>query len=250
LDRTQPEIVKKDGMMLVRTGLALCAGLAMAGAMWAPAPATAQEPAAPRHEPEVVVTGTGTVTLSPDYAVVDLSVVTRDERAADAGADNAKAMMAVRAALKKLLGVPDDSLPTVSYSVNTEYDHDRPTGYQAQSTLEAHAPVARAGAVVDAALDAGATNVSGLRFESTKRETARLEALSRAVQQAHREAEAMARAAGGRLGSLLSANTTGALAFAGPQVERAMRTANETPISAPSLEVSATVTARWAFLPQ
>ena len=56
--------------------------------------------------------------------------------------------------------------------------------------------------------------------------------------------------AGGRLGSLLGASTTGAVAFAGPRVEQAMRPMAETPISAAPLEVSATVTARWAFVPQ
>jgi len=233
-------------MIVARPELVLLAGVVLAGAT----SASAQEPAVPRHEPEIVVSGTGTVTLAPDYAVVRVSVVTRDDLAARAGEANARSMQAVRAALKSLLGVPDDSLPTVSYSVDTQYDRGRPNGYQATSTVEVHTSLKRVGAVIDTALGAGATNIAQLTFESTKREAARLEALGRAVQQAHHEAEAIARAAGGRLGNLLSASTTGAVAFAGPQMERAMRVANETPISAAPLEVSATVTARWAFVPQ
>lgn len=232
-------------MMVARTALALLAGLTLAGA----APAAAQEPAGPRHEPEIVVSGTGTVTLTPDYAQIQISVVTRDDLAATAGEDNARTMNAVRAALKSLLGVPDDSLPTVAYSVDTQYDRGRPSGYQASSTLEVHASLARVGRVIDAALGAGATNISQLTFESTKRDAARLEALARAVQRARREAEAIARASGGRLGNLLSATTTGAVAFAGPQMA-AMRASAETPVVAPPLEVSATVTARWAFVPE
>ena len=52
--------------------------------------------------------------------------------------------------------------------------------------------------MIDAALGAGATNIAQLTFESSKREAARLEALARAVQRARREAEAIARASGGR----------------------------------------------------
>ncbi len=232
-------------MMVIRTGLALLAGMALAGVT----AASAQEPRAPRHEPEIVVSGTGTVTLTPDYAVIQVSVVTRDDLAARAGGDNARTMNAVRAALKSLLGVPDDSLPTVAYSVDTQYDRGRPSGYQATSALEVRTALGRVGPVIDAALGAGATNISQLTFESTKREAARLEALARAVQRARREAEAIARASGGRLGSLLSATTTGAVAFEGPQI-RAMRTMAETPIAPPPLEVTATVTVHWAFVPE
>lgn len=235
-------------MRLAKTGLALLTGMMVLGTT----AASAQEVSAPRRGPEIIVSGTGTVSLTPDYAVVRVSVVTRDDLAATAGADNARTMNAVRAALKRLLGVPDDSLPTVSYSVDTQYDRGRPSGYQATSTLEAHTAVGKVGVTIDAALGAGATNISQLRFESTKRDAARLEALARAVQRARREAEAIARASGGHLGNLISATSTGAVAFEGPRVAGAMRlaSASETPITAAPLEVSATVTARWAFVPE
>ena len=144
--------------------------------------------------------------------------------------------------------MPDDSLPTVSYSVDTQYDRGRPNGYQATSTLQERTSLGRVGPVIDAALGAGATNISRLSFESTKREAARLEALTRAVERARREAEAIARASGGRLGNLLSATTTGAVAFAGPEMRAVMRQDVATPITAPPLEVTATVTVHWAFV--
>ena len=234
-------------MILANKCLVLLAGTVLAGAT----PAAGQQAAAPRHQPEIVASGTGTVTLTPDYAVIHVSVVTRDDLAAAAGQQNARTTNAVRAALKSLLGVPDDSLPTVSYSVDTQYDRGRPSGYQATSTLQVRTSLARVGPVIDAALGAGATNISQLSFESTKREAARLEALTRAVQRARREAEAIARASGGHLGELLSATTTGALAFAAPEMAAAaMRADVATPITAPPLEVTATVTVHWAFVPE
>ena len=54
--------------------------------------------------------------------------------------------------------------------------------------------------LIDTALGAGATNIARLTFESTQREAARLGALGRPLQPAHREAEAIARAEGGPLG--------------------------------------------------
>jgi uncharacterized protein YggE len=211
------------------------------------APSAAQE--APKG-PEISVTGTGTVTVSPDYAVVQLTVATRDAEAARAGQANARAMTAVRGALRSLLNVPDDSLPTVSYAVGADYDRGRPVGYQARSDLKVTVhDLARVGAVIDAALGAGANSVSQLQFESTKEEAARLEALGQAVQSARRQAEAMARAAGGRLGPLLSVASSGPIHLPGPQMAmRAM--AAETPVEAPALEVTAMVNARWAFIPQ
>ncbi len=227
--------------------------LALIATVAATAIASAQERPAPGPDepPEIMVTGTGTVTLSPDYAVVQLSVVTRGVQAARAGQENARVMTAVRAALRSLLGVPEDSLPTVAYSVDTQYERDRPIGYQARSAIEAHArDLARVGAVIDAALNAGATNVSGIRFESTKGEAGRLEAVARAVQAARREAEAIARAAGGRLGALLGIATSGPIAYPMREMAAVRAMAVETPIAPPGLEVTATVSARWAFVPQ
>jgi uncharacterized protein YggE len=222
-------------------------------AVAAAAPAAAQEPGYQRPDrPEIAVTATGTVDLSPDYAVVQVGVITRDAQAGRAGEQNARITTAVRAALRDLLRVPDDSLPSVGYSVVTDYDRDRrPAGYAARNVLEARVhDLAKVGAVVDAALAAGATQIAGIQFESTRRDAARLDALARAVEAARREAESMARAAGGRLGPLIEATSTDP-AFPLRRAERAMAMlAAETPIVPPELTASATVTARWVFLPQ
>ena len=209
----------------------------------------AQEP----KPPEIAVTATGSVDLSPDYAVLQVGVITRDAQAGRAGEQNARIATAVRAALRQLLRVPDDSLPSVGYSVVTDYDRDRrPAGYAARNVLEARVrDLAQVGRAVDAALAAGATQIAGIQFESTKRESARLNALARAVETARREAEAMARAAGGRLGPLIEASSAGpAFPIRRARQEAMALAAVETPIVPPELTVEATVTARWVFIPQ
>lgn len=216
--------------------------------------AEAQAPEQGHPEPAITVSATGSVSLEPDYAVILVSVVTRDAQAARAGEQNARQATAVRQVLRQLLRVPDDSLPTVHYSVDTEYDRERgrPSGYAARSTIEARVrDLTAVGRLVDAALGAGATNIANIRFESTRRDAARLQALARAVESARGEAEAIARAAGGELGALLEV-TTGPMTIRRARevaVAAAMRAAApDTPISPPELEVTATVTARWAFV--
>lgn len=214
--------------------------------------AVAQEPSNERTDrPQIAVTATGTADLSPDYAIVRISVVTREPQASRAGEQNARVTTAVRAALRQVLRVPEDSLPSVWYSVDTDFDRERrPAGYVARSTVEARVhDLTQVGRVVDAALGAGATNVSGIQFESTRRDAARLEALSRAVETARREAEAMARAAGGRLGPLIEASSS-APAFPLRAARTVMAMAAETPITPPDLTVEATISARWVFIPQ
>jgi uncharacterized protein YggE len=214
--------------------------------------AAGQEPRNERQDrPEIAVSATGTVSLSPDHAIVQVSVVTREPQAGRAGEQNARIMTAVRAALRQVLRVPDDSLPSVWYSVDTESDREgRPAGYAARNTVEARVhDLAQVGRVVDAALGAGATNISGIQFESTRRSAARLEALSRAVEAARREAEAMARAAGGRLGPLIEASSSGP-AYPLMRARSALAMAAETQITPPELTVEATVSARWGFIPQ
>ena len=217
----------------------------------APALASAQTPAE-RPLREIVVTASRTVDLAPDYAVVHLGVEARNGDAARAGADHARIATAVREALRPL-GFPAESLPTIGYIVQPEYDRERnrPVAYVVRGAVEARVhDLTRVGRVIDVALTAGANRVSGLRFESTQQDAARLRAVELAVGAARAEAEAIARAAGGTLGSLLQA-TTGD--YAVPRMRAATRemsmAAAETPIEPGTIDVTATVTTTWEFVP-
>jgi uncharacterized protein YggE len=212
-------------------------------------PVSGQEP----KPPEISVSATGSVDLSPDYALIQVGVVTRDVQAGRAGEQNARITTSVRAALRQLLKVVDDSLPSAGYSVVTDYDRDRrPTGYAARNVIEARVHnLDQVGPAIDAALAAGATQIAGIQFESTRRGAARLDALAKAVETARREADAMARAAGGRLGPLIEASSGGpAFIQRAGRMEAMAMAAMETPITPPDLTVDATVTARWVFIPQ
>jgi len=227
--------------------LASVVSVAAAGMM--PALARGQALPTPPAPRPIVVTVTRSVTVPPDYAVLHITVRIRDPDAARAGEQHAATATRVRAALRDL-GFPAESLATVSYTLNPEYDQQRrPTAYAVMSTIEARQhDLARVGRVIDAALGAGANGIANLSFRSTRQEAARLDAIAQAVEAGRQEAEVIARAAGGRLGALLEASTDGG----GPVYPRGvmMRTlAVDTPVEPGDVDVAATVTTRWEFVP-
>ncbi|HEY8140438.1 MAG TPA: SIMPL domain-containing protein [Nitrososphaera sp.] len=130
----------------------------------------------------VSTSGTATVKVDPDKVTVTIGVDTNGVTAAEAASKNAELMAKVIAALKAL-GITDDQISTNWYSVYPTYDYRSPpcieiypqpidcapkneiTGYTASNslsvTLDADEDV---GKVIDAAVAAGANNVSGAYF--------------------------------------------------------------------------------------
>jgi uncharacterized protein len=153
----------------------------------------------------ITVTGLGTVTTVPDQASFDLTVETRAASAAAALVRDADAADAVAAAVKKA-GVAPADLQTsqVSLSPQTNESGTDVIGYVASDTVTVATSIARAGAVVDAAVGAGATGVSGPALSRSDVDALTGEALRLAVADAHAKAAALAEAAGVTLGGAQS----------------------------------------------
>jgi uncharacterized protein YggE len=208
--------------------------------------------------PTLVTSGQGEAKVTPDRVSVMVNVQTRAATAAAAGADNAQRTRAVLTALAAL-ALPKDQLSTEGYSVYPEMAYDKAGGsprvvaYVVTNTVraESHQP-AQAGAMVDAALGAGANLINGLSFYASSIDEPRRAAISAAVGNARADAEAMARAAGGSLGGLIELSTQGPTAPPRPMFEMAMRKsagmAEQTPVNPGQQTVSVFVTARWAFV--
>src|SRR5262249_54226008 len=118
------------------------------------------------------------------------------------------------------LGVPRDQISTQGYSVypETRFDRDtqKPTvtGYVVSNVVRVELKrTDQVGSVIDASLAKGANQINSLEFFSSNADGARREALADAIAKARGDAEAMARSAGGTLGSLLELNS----AEAGPR---------------------------------
>lgn len=154
----------------------------------------------------VTVSGTGTVSSVPDTATISFGVVTEATTAAQALSTNSAAAERMIAALKAA-GVEAKDLRTDIVSLSPRYS-DRGTeivGYTASNTVSATIrDLARAGAVIDVAVGAGANSVQGPSLERSDVASLYREALRRAVADARTKAEALATAGGLTLGAVSS----------------------------------------------
>jgi uncharacterized protein YggE len=127
------------------------------------------------------------------------------------------------------------------------------TGYVVTNTVKAETHhVEQAGTMIDAALGAGANVINSLSFYAASIDAPRREAIAAAVTSARADAEAMARAAGGSIGTLLEMSTQGPTMPPRPMFDTMARSmaakAEPTPINPGLQTVNVFVTARWQFV--
>jgi len=190
----------------MRTALALSAALAIA------APASAQEPPASPQVPSIVTTGEAVVRRAPDRAFLVAAVETRARDPKETQSQNAKAMNAVQARVVAS-GIPKDAVRTLGYNIQQEFDFVNgrrvPRGYVARNAVEIRVDaLERLGELLDAVVQAGATNVSGVRFDLRDRAGAEREALRQAVADARARAEAAASGVGRTIDRVLRIDDT------------------------------------------
>jgi uncharacterized protein YggE len=153
----------------------------------------------------ITVSGHGTVTTVPDRASFDFTVETRAQTATGAIAHNGDAAAAVAEAVKNAGVSPADvQTSQISLSPQTTQDGTTIIGYAASTTISAKTTIAKAGAVVDAAVKAGANGISGPNLSRSDESGLYRGALKSAVADAKDKAAALAAAAGLTLGGVQS----------------------------------------------
>jgi uncharacterized protein YggE len=241
--------------------------LMLASMLFGAAPVAAQQPTpstATSQGPEIVTSGTGEARVTPDRAQIFMGVQTRAATAAQAGTDNARKTRAVIDAVKAR-GIPAAQIATSEYNLYPEYDHREPPregpqtprviGYVATNTVRIEVrQLDQVGGIIDAGLAAGANMVNTIQFTASNVDVARRAALAEAVGRARADAEALAQAAGGTLGSLIELNTQ-ASPIRPYVMERAMRMdaaaggmAQATPIEPGQQTLTVWVSGRWGFI--
>lgn len=208
--------------------------------------------------PEIVSAGRGDTTIAPTSAAFTVSVTTRAQTAAQAAAENARRLESTLSWLRSQGLAPTD-LTTVGYSVGQEYEGQRdrrtPPGFVARNTVRVEVRrLEDLGKVIDAALTGGATEISTPQFLSTNIREGRRAALAEAVREARADADAIARAAGGALGRLISVNSgvsSPMFRDASGEMMLTARMAGGVPtnIMPHDLTIAAQVTVRWEFIP-
>jgi hypothetical protein len=226
--------------------LAALAALVLTAVLAATAlrPAPAHGDAVPVSDKGVVVTGTGSVAAVPDRGAYSFAVSSPGRTAVVALRANAAAIAEVVAALRRA-GIAAADLQTTQSSLEQRRSEDgqTTTGYLATSSVLAQLrALARAGAVVDAAVAAGADSFAGPSLSTGDTSRFYDEARKRAVADARAKAQLLAAAAGLTLGRVTSIQEGGAQAT--PLVSSAK--ADSAQIEPGTQEIQATVTVAFA----
>lgn len=209
-----------------------------------PEPARGQEADGPDRS--ITTNGTGSVTTVPDRARFSFGVQAQARTASQALANADEQLRRVVAALRQA-GVAAADLQTeqISLSPRTTEDGGEIDGYSAISSVSARIrELARAGAVVDAAVGAGANQVSGPMLTRSDEAQLYRGALRDAYADARVKAQALADAAGVTLGEATAVveGGGGAIPFAGD------RAAEAAVVEPGTQEIQATVTVTFSVV--
>lgn len=233
--------------LLPLLGLALLLGLA------APALAGDDRPA-----PLITVTGLARQEWTPDQARVSLGVRNLAASPQEAAQHNAAAMQTLLAAIKPLLR-PEDQIQTQTYRLipQREWDQDarrwREVGFQAENRVQVTTRRPDLlGELLRAASQAGANLIEGPHWGLTDPEKARRQVQVLAFADAQTQAQALAQAAGLRLGPVHSINAN-AGELPSPVMLRTVAAQDNAASAAPPLEPgrithSASVTVSFRLL--
>lgn len=157
----------------------------------------------------ITVSASGSVVAKTDTATLSISVETESPNAKAAGRENANVMTAVRQAILAA-GAEESKLETNGYSLYpvTEYDgkgKPKIKYYKADNSMRVTvSDLSKTAAVMDAAINAGASRIDYVEFSVSKPELYRDEALRKASLAAKNKADIIALALGKHVTNVIS----------------------------------------------
>jgi uncharacterized protein YggE len=232
-------------MKLARISVLAAAGVAIAAFAGVFQPSAARSAPADTSTGGITVLGTGSANLIPDRASFAFGTVSQAATANAALTASSQSVARVIAALKKAgLAQADIQTADVSLSPRMNDKGDAIIGYTASNTVTATIKkLGDAGDVVDAAVNAGANQVSGPNLLASDQDAAYRGALKSAVAQARSKAETLAAAANGTLGKIT------AIVEGGGPVPLPMASAKDSavPIEPGTQRIDATVSVTFAI---
>ncbi len=193
---------------LALVALNLSAWQSVARATTTTVPVTTNSSGAPTTG--ITVQGVGRITLTPDLATLSVGIQSQAPTAVAAQSQASATMTKIIAAVKKA-GVAEKDMTSQWVSLQPQYAYSsggttppRVTGYQANQNLSVKVrDIKTSGAVIDAAVSAGATQVGGISFSVSDPTAATAQARDAAMADAKKRATALAQAAGVSLGSVI-----------------------------------------------
>jgi uncharacterized protein YggE len=167
-----------------------------------PAASDSQETAA------ISVSGNGQVYITPDIAYINIGVHSEAPVVTDALDENNRQAQAVSNILQEL-GVAAEDIQTTAFNVYPMQEYG-PMGEAMNTTYAVDNTVlitvrdlANLGAMLDAVVQAGANNIHSIVFDAQNKEQAYTEARKMAVDDARKQAEELAAAAGVKVGKVI-----------------------------------------------
>jgi uncharacterized protein YggE len=150
------------------------------------------------------VVGTGKVSVKPDMAETTIGVRATAPTVAEATGKASQDMTAVLAAIKAA-GIEDKDIQTNGFNLNPHHNREgQPDGYEVVNMLRVRVrDLTKVGAVIDAAIAAGANQIYGVNFTLANPDSVQGEARTAAVKDAQARATELAQAAGVTLGDLV-----------------------------------------------
>lgn len=201
--------------------------------------------AAPQHS--IVVAGDGSVVARPDRAQLSFGVSSDARTASAALRANAAEMTKVIAALKAQ-GIVSADLKTDLVSLSPRYSQNGETviGYTVTNSVSATVRnLAKTGAIIDAAVDAGANQVSGPNLVRSSASSLYRAALRAAIADARGKARTIAVASGLHIRRITDVSESSAAPPPTPLTAKASAD-TATPVETGSTLVEATVTVTFA----
>ena len=188
----------------------------------------------------ITVSGSGSVSATPNRAAFTFGVATRSKTAAQALAANSAEMGKVIDALKRA-GVAPAEIQTSSVSVSPlqSANGESIVGYTASNSVSATiGNLGRAGEIIDAAVAAGANQVDGPNLTVSDQGALYRSALKAAVADARVKAQTLAEASGLHVGAVRSVSEQGEST---PVPLDTRTAASSTPIEAGTQQITASV---------
>ena len=200
-------------------------------------------------ERTISVNGSGSVNLEPDMATIQIGVTTENADAAEAVSQNNTQAQQVRDALEAF-GIEPKDIQTTNFFIYPQQNYG-PEGRQEGVTYRVENTVMvtvrnldNLGEILNEVVAAGANTISNISFDVEDRETALMQAMELAVDNARQRAETLAGAAEVEIGDVQTLSTTisgGGIEqqFARDMVQEAA--ASSVPISAGQLQINVQV---------
>ncbi len=191
--------------------VALAALPLLASGCTVPAQAASPQQAAPQRN--VTVSGRGMVSAKPDLAMASLGVETFGQTVGEAVKQNGDKMAAVMAKLGEL-GIADKDIQTSNFNINFERQGSDPNvgQYRVSNMVQIKIrDLDKAGSILDAAVQAGVNQVWGVNFTIEDQAALEGQARVKAVEDARKRADALAKLGKVQLGQVLAVSEGGAV---------------------------------------